>query len=76
MNKDGSVIASECSMNKDGSVIASECAKLLQSALVEKPATCSDNQVPKKKPLCDIQNSLVFDTYFNFNDFAEICLQS
>ncbi|WJX34933.1 hypothetical protein P8452_22990 [Trifolium repens] len=49
---------SECSMNKDGSVIASECAKLLQSALVEKPATCSDNQVPKKKPLCDIQNSL------------------
>ncbi|MCI12265.1 chromosome-associated kinesin KIF4A, partial [Trifolium medium] len=29
---------SECSTNKDGSVIASEGAKLLQSALVEKPA--------------------------------------
>lgn len=48
---------SECSTNKDGeAVIASECAKLLQNALVQKPA----NQVPKKKPLCDIQNSLVF----------------
>ncbi|CAL5204588.1 unnamed protein product [Lathyrus oleraceus] len=46
---------SECSTNKDGeTVIASECAKLLQNALVQKPA----NQVPKKKPLCDIQNSL------------------
>ncbi|GAU23668.1 hypothetical protein TSUD_304430 [Trifolium subterraneum] len=49
---------SECSTNKDGSVIASECAKLLQSALVEKPATRRDNQGPKKKPLCDIQNLL------------------
>ncbi|CAJ2641139.1 unnamed protein product [Trifolium pratense] len=49
---------SECSTNKDGSVIASEGAKLLQSALVEKPATRRDNQAPKKKPLCDIQNSL------------------
>ncbi|KAL2339994.1 hypothetical protein Fmac_007934 [Flemingia macrophylla] len=45
-------------VEKDGSVIASECAKLLQSALVEKPASCKDNLVPKKKPLCDIQNSL------------------
>ncbi|CAK8568182.1 unnamed protein product [Lathyrus sativus] len=46
---------SECSTNKDGeAVIASECAQLLQNALVQKPA----NQEPKKKPLCDIQNSL------------------
>lgn len=50
---------SECSTNKDGGVIASECAKLLQSALVENPASRRDNQGPKKKPLCDIQNSLV-----------------
>ncbi|XP_004501648.1 kinesin-like protein KIN-4C isoform X2 [Cicer arietinum] len=49
---------SECSANKDGGVIASECAKLLESALVQKPASRSDNQGPKKKPLCDIQNSL------------------
>ncbi|RDX86674.1 Kinesin-like protein KIN-4C, partial [Mucuna pruriens] len=47
------------SADKDGSVIASECAKLLQSALVQKPASCKDNPVPIKKPLCDIQNSLV-----------------
>lgn len=46
--------------DKDGSVIASECAKLLQSALVQKPASCKDNLVPKKKPLRDIQNSMVF----------------
>ncbi|XP_058781230.1 kinesin-like protein KIN-4C isoform X2 [Vicia villosa] len=46
---------SECSTNKDGeAVIANECAKLLESALVQKPA----NQGPKKKPLCDIQNSM------------------
>nr|KYP70067.1 Chromosome-associated kinesin KIF4 [Cajanus cajan] len=45
-------------VDKDGSVIASECAKLLHSALVEKPASCKDNPVPKKKPLCDIQNSM------------------
>ncbi|CAI8599147.1 unnamed protein product [Vicia faba] len=46
---------SGCSTNKDGeAVIASECAKLLQNALVQKPA----NQEPKKKPLCDIQNSM------------------
>ncbi|KAG5045443.1 hypothetical protein JHK82_014832 [Glycine max] len=44
--------------DKDGSVIASECAKLLQSALVQKPASCKDNLVPKKKPLRDIQNSM------------------
>lgn len=47
-------------VDKDGSVIASECAKLLQSALVQKPASCGDNPGPTKKPLCDIQNSLVF----------------
>ena len=51
---------SECFTNKDGGVIASECAKLLQSALVEKPTSRRDNQGPKKKPLCDIQNSPVF----------------
>ncbi|TKY74438.1 Kinesin protein BC2 [Spatholobus suberectus] len=45
--------------DKDGSVVASECAKLLQSALVQKPAGCRDNPVPIKKPLCDIQNSMV-----------------
>ncbi|WVZ21559.1 hypothetical protein V8G54_008881 [Vigna mungo] len=49
----------ECSVEEDGSVIASECAKLLQSALVQKPASCQDNPVPKKKPLRDIQNSMV-----------------
>lgn len=54
----------ECSMNdspvdKDGSMIASECAQLLQSALVQKPASCRDNPGPIKKPLCDIQNSMV-----------------
>ncbi|KAK7282894.1 hypothetical protein RIF29_12001 [Crotalaria pallida] len=50
----------ECIMNdsaaeKDANVAvaASECAKLLQSALVQKPPG------PIKKPLCDIQNSLV-----------------
>ncbi|KAJ1424767.1 kinesin-like protein KIN-4C [Sesbania bispinosa] len=53
----------ECTMNalavdKNGNTIASECAKLLQNALVEKPASCRDNQGPLKKPLCDIQNSL------------------
>ncbi|KAK7351229.1 hypothetical protein VNO77_10525 [Canavalia gladiata] len=53
----------ECSMDgsaadNDGSMIASECAKLLQSALVQKPASCRDNPGPIKKPLCDIQNSL------------------
>jgi len=50
----------ECSLDEDGSVIASECAKLLQSALVQKPASCKDNPVPIKKPLRDIQNSMVF----------------
>ncbi|KAG2400016.1 Kinesin-like protein [Vigna angularis] len=49
----------ECSVDEDGSVIASECAKLLQSALVQKPASCQDNPVPIKKPLRDIQNSMV-----------------
>ncbi|XP_027356855.1 kinesin-like protein KIN-4C [Abrus precatorius] len=53
----------ECSTDasaadKDGNTIASECAKLLQSALVQKPASCRDNPGPIKKPLCDIQNSL------------------
>ncbi|KAK7410467.1 hypothetical protein VNO78_01269 [Psophocarpus tetragonolobus] len=45
-------------VDQDGTVIASECAKLLQSALVQKPASCKDNRVPIKKALCDIQNSL------------------
>ncbi|ESW08327.1 hypothetical protein PHAVU_009G036700 [Phaseolus vulgaris] len=49
----------ECSVDEDGSMIASECAKLLQSALVLKPASCQDNPVPTKKPLRDIQNSMV-----------------
>ncbi|XP_057426277.1 kinesin-like protein KIN-4C isoform X2 [Lotus japonicus] len=55
---------SVCSMNnlavdKDGSSVAAECAKLLQSALVQKPPSNRDNPGPKKKPLSDIQNSLV-----------------
>ncbi|KAK7311683.1 hypothetical protein RJT34_09973 [Clitoria ternatea] len=45
-------------VDKDGSVVVSECAKLLQSALVEKPASCRDNPGHIKKPLCDIQNSM------------------
>ena len=45
---------------EDGSIIASEGAKLLQNALVEKPAHFRDNPGPINKPLSDIQNSLVF----------------
>ena len=60
----------ECNTNtstvdEDGIMIASECAKLLQSALVQKPASCRDNPVPIKKPLCDIQNSLVLSISVN-----------
>ncbi|XP_054797991.1 kinesin-like protein KIN-4C isoform X2 [Prosopis cineraria] len=41
----------------NGNMIASEGAKLLESALLEKPAAVRDNLRRKKKPLCDIQNS-------------------
>ncbi|XP_028777712.1 kinesin-like protein KIN-4C isoform X2 [Neltuma alba] len=40
------------------SMIASHGAKLLESALLEKPAAVRDNLRRKKKPLSDIQNSL------------------
>ncbi|KAL1310185.1 hypothetical protein HN51_052844 [Arachis hypogaea] len=55
----------ECNMKMNnsavfehGNIIASECAKLLQSALIQKPASYRDNPGPIKKPLSDIQNSL------------------
>ncbi|XP_057731237.1 kinesin-like protein KIN-4C isoform X1 [Arachis stenosperma] len=57
--------STECNMKMNnsavfehGNIIASECAKLLQSALVQKPASYRDNPGPIKKPLSDIQNSL------------------
>ncbi|KAI4307497.1 hypothetical protein L6164_030676 [Bauhinia variegata] len=43
---------------ENGNIVASEGAKLLQSALVEKPADSRDNLGPRKKALRDIQNSL------------------
>ncbi|KAE9609087.1 hypothetical protein Lal_00020564 [Lupinus albus] len=46
-------VMDDSAVDKDASVAASECAKLLQSALIQKPPG------PIKKPLCDIQNSLV-----------------
>ncbi|XP_061372081.1 kinesin-like protein KIN-4C [Gastrolobium bilobum] len=55
-NTEGIMNAS--AVDKNGNIIASECAKLLQSALVQKPASSSDNPGLIKKPLRDIQNSL------------------
>ncbi|KAJ7965817.1 kinesin-like protein KIN-4C [Quillaja saponaria] len=45
--------------SKNGSTIASQGAKLLQSALVEKPVNFNDHLVLTKKPLSDIQNTMV-----------------
>ncbi|KAK4276890.1 hypothetical protein QN277_014987 [Acacia crassicarpa] len=50
--------ASAIDIMENGSMIASEGAKLLESALLEKPAAVRDNPRRKKKPLSDIQNSL------------------
>lgn len=50
---------SATNITEKGGMIASEGAKLLESALLEKPAAIRDNLRRKKKPLSDIQNSLV-----------------
>ncbi|KAI9106665.1 hypothetical protein K1719_022193 [Acacia pycnantha] len=50
--------ASAIDIVENGSMIAFEGAKLLESALLEKPAAVRDNPRRKKKPLSDIQNSL------------------
>lgn len=60
LNSENSKCTSTASaVDTDGCMIASECAELLQSALAQKPSR-RENPGTKKKPLCDIQNSLVF----------------
>ncbi|MED6202270.1 hypothetical protein PIB30_103639 [Stylosanthes scabra] len=59
-SKECNVKMNNSAVLEDGNIIASECAKLLQSALIQKPASFRDNPGPIKKPLADIQNSLVF----------------
>lgn len=49
---------------EDGNVITCEGAKLLQNALAEKPEV-GNKQRRRKKPLCDIQNSLVLSPLRN-----------
>ncbi|MED6172390.1 hypothetical protein PIB30_049596 [Stylosanthes scabra] len=57
-SKECNVKMNNSAVLEDGNIIASECAKLLQSALIQKPASYRDNPGPIKKPLADIQNSL------------------
>lgn len=67
--------ASAVDIAEDGIIIASEGAKLLQSALVGKPADVRDNLRRKKMPLHDIQNSLVvfFPLSLDYHSQISLC---